>query len=388
MSKALSAQDLTADLIRCESVTPHEGGTLDLLERVLGASGFKITRLKFSDENTPDIDNLYARYGTGAPHLCFAGHVDVVPPGDEAQWQHGPFSGVVEDGMLYGRGAVDMKGGVACFAAAAMDFVKAQGAGFSGSISFLITGDEEGPAINGTRKMLEWMAQNNEVPDHCLLGEPTNPDQMGDMVKIGRRGSMNGVLTVNGTQGHVAYPHFADNPVPPLLAMLDKLNGEPLDDGSANFQPSNLEITSVDVGNPTYNIIPSHAKAMFNIRYNDNHSGDSLEALLTQRCQMIADQTGSTFELEFYNSGEWFLAKPGAFSDSIVRAITEVTGRTPELSTSGGTSDGRFIKDYCPVIEFGLVGQTMHKIDECVAVADLETLTEIYARVIDGYFSA
>jgi len=384
----MSSLDLTADLIRCESVTPNEGGALDLLERVLGASGFKTTRLVFSDQDTPDIDNLYARYGTDAPHLCFAGHVDVVPPGDEAQWQHGPFSGTVEDGMLYGRGAVDMKGGVACFGAAAMAFVKAQGDDFKGSISFLITGDEEGPAINGTRKMLEWMAQNNEVPDHCLLGEPTNPEQLGDMVKIGRRGSMNGILTVTGTQGHVAYPHFADNPLPPLIAMLDKLNSEQLDQGSANFQPSNLEITSVDVGNPTYNIIPSHAKAMFNIRYNDNHSGDSLKALITGRCQSIADQTGSAFELEYYNSGEWFLAEPGAFSDTIVKAIADVTGRTPELSTSGGTSDGRFIKDYCPVIEFGLVGQTMHKVDECVAVADLETLTEIYARVIDGYFSS
>ena len=302
MNKTLSAQDLTADLIRCESVTPNEGGALDLLERVLGASGFKTTRLVFTDKDTPDIDNLYARYGTSAPHLCFAGHVDVVPPGDVAQWQHGPFSGAVEDGVLYGRGAVDMKGGVACFAAATMDFVNAQD-DFKGSISFLITGDEEGPAINGTRKVLEWMAQNNEVPDHCVLGEPTNPEQMGDMVKIGRRGSMNGTLTVTGTQGHVAYPHFADNPIPVLLAMLDKLNAEPLDEGSENFQPSNLEITSVDVGNPTYNIIPSQAKAMFNIRYNDNHSGDSLKALITGRCQSITDQMGSAFELEYYNSG-------------------------------------------------------------------------------------
>jgi succinyl-diaminopimelate desuccinylase len=381
MTSPSEALAIAEGLIRCRSVTPAEGGALDFLQARLEAAGFRCTRLPFSGEGTPDVDNLYARIGEGAPHLCFAGHCDVVPPGDEAKWSVPPFAGEVRDGMLWGRGAADMKGGIACFAAAAIDHAARNGMA-TGSISLLITGDEEGPAVNGTVKMLKWLAGHGEVPDHCIVGEPTNPRALGDMIKIGRRGSLTATLTVRGTQGHVAYPHLAKNPIPPLVAMLAALTARPLDGGTEHFQPSNLEVTTVDVGNPADNVIPAEARAVFNIRFNTLHSADSLMAWIRETCAGV----GADHELAFKASGDCFLTEPGDFTRLVSAAVEAATGRIPELSTSGGTSDARFIKDYCPVVEFGLVGETMHKVDERVAVADIERLTGIYARILDAYF--
>jgi succinyl-diaminopimelate desuccinylase len=339
----------------------------------------------FEAADTPTIDNLYASFGMGAPHLCFAGHTDVVPVGDEAAWTHPPFSGEVVDGKLYGRGAADMKGGVAAFAAAAIDFVQSHK--FKGTLSFLITGDEEGPAINGTVKMLQWCEKQNIRFDHCLVGEPTCPETLGDMIKIGRRGSLNATLTVHGAQGHVAYPHKADNPIKDALKILSALAALKLDDGNAHFQPSNLEITSVDVGNTASNVIPAKVTAKLNVRFNSEHSIDSLKALLNSTVQDAAD--GRAFDLVFAAPvSDVFITQPDGFIDTLKAAIKAETGQTPELSTSGGTSDARFIKNYCPVVEFGLVGQTMHKVDEHIEVSDLEGLTRIYGRLLEGYFSA
>src|SRR5690606_17381684 len=341
-------------LIRCRSVTPADGGALDFLQGILETAGFGCTRLAFSAEDTPDVDNLYARFGSGAPHLCFAGHSDVVPPGDESAWSVPPFAGTVRDGLLYGRGAADMKGGIACFAAAAIDYA-ARGAMGTGSISLLITGDEEGPAVNGTVKMLHWLAEHGEVPDHCIVGEPTNPRSLGDMIKIGRRGSLTATLAVHGTQGHVAYPHLAQNPVPRLVAMLAALTAAPLDQGTGYFQPSNLEITTIDVGNPADNVIPAQARAVVNIRFNNLHSAESLTAWIRQTCAAAAAGHGGDHEITVKASGDCFLTEPGDFTRLVADAVRAETGRAPELSTSGGTSDARFIKDYCPVVEFGLV---------------------------------
>jgi succinyl-diaminopimelate desuccinylase len=365
-----------------------DDGALGVLESALGGAGFSCHRMTFSEPDAADVDNLFARFGDGSPHLCFAGHVDVVPPGDEAAWRHDPFSAAIEDGNLYGRGAVDMKGGVAAFAAAALDYLRTGRHGFSGAISFLITGDEEGAAINGTKKLLEWVAEHDRVPDHCLLGEPTNPQALGDTIKIGRRGSMNGTLTVTGIQGHVAYPDRADNPLPRLIAMLQRLTGDSFDDGSDNFQPTNLEISSIDVGNPADNVIPARGVARFNLRFGDHYSSRSLMAEIDRRCRAVADEMGGTYELDYYVSGEWFLAQQDGFTDLVATAVEAETGRRPELSTSGGTSDGRFITNYCPVIEFGLVGQTMHKVDEHVALDDLNRLKRIYLNVIEAYFAS
>ena len=378
--------ELTQALIRCPSVTPQEGGALDFLQRVLEQAGFNCHRLVFSEPDTPDVDNLYARLGTDAPHLCFAGHTDVVPPGDEKAWSHPPFGGDVVDGRLYGRGAADMKGGVACFLAAALRYLRDRQNGCPGSISFLITGDEEGPALNGTRKVLEWLKARGERLDHCLLGEPSNPAALGEAIKIGRRGSLNGVLTISGKQGHVAYPDLAANPVPGLLAVLNRFLAEPLDEGNAHFMPSNLEVTSIDVGNKAENVIPASAAAMFNIRFNDHHTADSLKA----RLRDLAGETLAKFDLShsfrFRVTGGCFLTEPGPLVDALRDTIREETGRTPELSTGGGTSDARFIKDYCPVIEFGLINATIHAVDEHVKVADLHQLTAIYERFIARYF--
>ena len=377
---------LARDLIRCPSVTPADAGALDRLSAVLGAAGFSVERVTFSEPGHADIDNLYARIGTGRPHLVFAGHTDVVPAGDAAAWRHAPFSGDVADGVLYGRGAVDMKGGIACFLAATLDHLAAQGGKPKGSISFLITGDEEGIAVNGTIKLLKWAAARGERFDHCVLGEPTNPQALGDMVKIGRRGSLNGTLVVTGTQGHVAYPALADNPIPPLVALMQAMAAEPLDAGTSHFDPSNLEFTSVDVGNETVNLIPAEARAHFNIRFNDLHTQESLKTMIAARCAAVA--TGTTrWRIDWMASNaDVFLTAPGPFVDLVATAITDVTGRRPTLSTSGGTSDARFIKDYCPVIEFGLVSQTMHKVDEQVPTADLVALTAIYRRILERYF--
>jgi succinyl-diaminopimelate desuccinylase len=346
-----------------------------------------VHRVTFSEPGAADIDNLYARIGTSAPHITFAGHTDVVPPGDDAAWTHGAFAGDVKDGMLYGRGAVDMKGGIACSVAAALDYLAANGGRPKGSISFLITGDEEDIAVNGTVKLLKWAAERGEKFDHCVLGEPSNVNEMGDCIKTGRRGSLTGLLTVTGVQGHVAYPHRASNPVPDIATLITALSGEPLDQGTDHFQPSNLEFTSVDVGNPASNVIPAQARARFNIRYNDCHTQDSLRALIEER---VVKASGNRIKANVVwepSNADVFLTKPGPFTDLVVAAIEEVTGRRPELNTGGGTSDARFITHYCPVLEFGLVGQTMHQIDERTPVSDLEKLTKIYRGVLDRYFA-
>jgi succinyl-diaminopimelate desuccinylase len=375
---------LARALLRCPSVTPEEGGALAVIERTLAGAGFTVHRVTFTEPGTADVENLHARIGAGAPHLVFAGHTDVVPPGDEARWRHRPFGGDIADGMLFGRGAVDMKGAIACMLAAVLDHL-AQNRG-RGSISFLITGDEEGIAVNGTVKLLKWAAARGEKFDHCILGEPTSSKALGDTIKIGRRGSLNGTLIVAGTEGHVAYPALADNPVRRIVAIMSALMAERLDDGSAHFDPSNLEFTSVDVGNATVNVIPREARARFNIRFNDRHSQASLKALIEARAGAAAP--GGHFRIEWERSNaDAFITAPGAFVDLVADAIAEVTGHAPQLSTSGGTSDARFIKDYCPVVEFGLVNETMHKIDERVATADLATLTAIYRRILDRYFS-
>jgi len=377
---------LACELLRCRSVTPQEAGALSFLEKMLSSAGFAVHRVIFSEPGADDVENLYARIGTAGPHLVFAGHTDVVPPGDEARWRHPPFAGDIADDVLFGRGAVDMKGAIACELAAVLDHLAANGGKPKGSIALLITGDEEGVAVNGTVKLLRWAAARGEEFDHCILGEPTNPKQLGDMVKIGRRGSLNGTLIVTGTEGHVAYPALADNPVRRIVAIMAAVMAEPLDAGSAHFDPSNLEFTSVDVGNKTVNVIPSEARARFNIRFNDRHTQGSLKALIEARAHAAAQ--GGHFRIKWEPSNaDVFLTKPGPFVDMVSGAIAEVTGRQPELSTSGGTSDARFIKDYCPVVEFGLVNATMHKIDECVATADLVTLTAVYRRILDRYFA-
>jgi succinyl-diaminopimelate desuccinylase len=387
MTDALS---IARDLLRCPSVTPADAGALGVLETLLAANGFEVHRVTFGEPGTADIDNLYARIGTSAPHITFAGHTDVVPPGDEAAWSHGAFSGEVKDGYLYGRGAVDMKGGIACSVAAVLDYLRDHdgkpGADGKGSISFLITGDEEDISVNGTVKLLQWAEARGERFDHCVLGEPSNVDVLGDTIKVGRRGSQSGTLHVEGRQGHVAYPQRAANPVPDIARLIVALSDEPLDPGSAQFQASNLEFTSVDVGNTASNVIPATARAKFNIRYNDCHSRESLRALIEER---LAKARGNRIEARIVwepSNSNVFVTTPGPFTDLAVAAIEEITGRKPELSTSGGTSDARFIASYCPVIEFGLVGQTMHQIDERTPVSDLEKLTTIYRRILDRYF--
>jgi succinyl-diaminopimelate desuccinylase len=381
------ALSIARDLVRCPSVTPADAGALGVLEDVLKGAGFEVHRITFSEPGAADVDNLYARIGSGAPHITFAGHSDVVPPGDESAWSHGAFAGEVSDGFLYGRGAVDMKGGIACSVAAALDYLAANGGTPKGSISFLITGDEEDVAVNGTVKLLQWAAARGEKFDHCVLGEPSNVEALGDCIKVGRRGSLSGTLVVDGVQGHVAYPHRASNPVPDIAALIVALGSEPLDHGSAHFQPSNLEFTSVDVGNAASNVIPSQARAKFNIRFNDHHSHDSLRTLVEARVtKACGNRIRARVVWEPSNAGV-FLTKPGAFTDLVVAAIEEVTRRRPDLNTGGGTSDARFITHYCPVIEFGLVGQTMHQVDERTPVADLEKLTKIYRGVLDRYFA-
>ena len=377
---------IARDLLRCPSVTPTEGGALSFLEATLKGAGFTVHRMTFSERGTADVENLYARIGTKAPHLMFAGHTDVVPPGDPKAWSHAPFSADIADGVLYGRGAVDMKGAIACKIAAALDHLAANGGKPKGSISFLITGDEEGIAVNGSPKLLKWAAAHGETFDHCVLGEPGNVDALGDTIKLGRRGSQNGVLVVTGKMGHVAYPHRADNPVRGLVKLMGALMDEPLDKGSHKFDPSNLEFTSIDIGNPTVNLIPGEARARFNIRFNDCHDYASLKALVEQRAKKSAgDKVKWTIDWEPSNA-DVFYTEPSPFTDVVVGAVAEVTGKTPKLSTSGGTSDARFIKDYCPVVEFGLVGQTMHATDERVPVKDLQTLTAVYRKILDNYF--
>lgn len=387
MTDALS---IARDLIRCPSITPADAGALGVLEKVLNAAGFTCHRVTFSEPGTADVDNLYARIGNDGPHITFAGHTDVVPPGDESAWSVGAFSGEVKDGFLHGRGAVDMKGGIACSVAAVLEHLAANDgkprADGRGSISFLITGDEEDVSINGTIKLLKWAAERGETFDHCVLGEPSNVETLGDTIKVGRRGSQSGTLYVDGVQGHVAYPHRAANPVPDISRLIVAISDEPLDHGSAQFQASNLEFTSVDVGNKASNVIPGEARAKFNIRYNDNHTQASLRELVeTRLTKACGNRIKARIIWEPSNSNV-FVTKPGPFTDLAVSAIEEVTGRKPELSTSGGTSDARFISSYCPVIEFGLVGQTMHQVNERVPVKDLEKLTQVYRGILTRYF--
>ena len=370
---------LARDLIRRPSVTPADEGALNVLEAALSGLGFSSTRLKFED-----VDNLYARLGDGPPHFCFAGHTDVVPPGDAASWSSPPFEAVLKNGKLWGRGAADMKGAIAAFAAATARALN-KGA-IKGSLTFLITGDEEGAAQNGTKKMLQWLSGEKIPIDHCLVGEPSNPDAMGDMIKVGRRGSINCWLTVNGKQGHVAYPHRAENPIPALLRKLLFLSENPLDEGYERFQPSSLQVTDIHIGNAAHNVIPEKATARFNIRFNPTWTGVSIEAWLRDKLDQLSTELGAQYSLEAIVSGEAFLTTDMKFLHLIADCVEAETGRRPEYSTSGGTSDARFIKDVAPVAEFGLVGATMHQTDEHVAVADIETLTTIYEAVITRYY--
>jgi succinyl-diaminopimelate desuccinylase len=373
---------LAAELIRRPSVTPKDEGALEVVARTLEGLGFTCHRLTFEEAGTDPIANLYARKGAGSPNLCFAGHTDVVPIGAADQWSFEPFGAVLKDGLLCGRGAVDMKGSIAAFVAAAEAFLAKRGTNFAGSISFLITGDEEGVAINGTRKVLDWLAKRGETIDACVVGEPTSATQLGDMIKIGRRGSMTGRITVEGVQGHVAYPHLADNAAHRLVALLSGLTARRLDDGTEHFQKSGLQVTTIDIGNPTTNIIPGAARATFNIRFNDLWTSEKLKSWVKE----ALDAVDPAYKLTWEVSGESFLVPPGKVSDCLTRAIHAVTGLEPELSTTGGTSDARFIHRYCPVAEFGLVNETMHKVDERVDVADITRLTAIYGGFLDRFF--
>jgi succinyl-diaminopimelate desuccinylase len=387
----LDPVELARALIRCPSVTPADAGAIELLAGALEGVGFTCHRLTFgapgaTGDDAP-IQNLYAVAGGEGRNFCFAGHTDVVPAGDPAGWTVDPFGAEVIDGQLYGRGAVDMKGAIACFGAAASRFLARSGDEFGGRISLLITGDEEGPSVNGTRKVLDWLKARGEALDAALVGEPTNPTALGQMIKIGRRGSLTARLAVHGIQGHTAYPHLADNPVHHLIRMLHAVTTEPLDDATPHFQQSTLQVSTVDVGNPASNVIPAVARAAFNIRYNDLHTGERLERWLRQIFDAVVGNSPSTrYELEVKVSGESFLTPPGPLSDLIADATERRLGVRPELSTTGGTSDARVIKDHCPVAEFGLAGQTMHKVDERVPLADLAALTDIYEDVLDGYF--
>lgn len=382
-----------ATLIRCPSVTPAEGGALTALAAMLEPLGFTVERMVAREPGMPDIENLYARIGTDGPHLMFAGHTDVVPVGDEAAWTHDPFGAEIAGGEMFGRGAVDMKGGIACFVAAVARHIGKDGPP-KGSVSFLITGDEEGPAVNGTIKLLEWAAARGERWDACLVGEPTNPDQLGDMIKIGRRGSVSGTVTVHGVQGHAAYPHLADNAVRGIVALTDALMDPPFDAGTENFQPSNLEVTTIDIGNRATNVVPGKATASFNIRFNDTWTAETVMAEIVRRLDAAAaderlrpGRSPVRYDIAWAERpSHVFLTRNNQLIASLSGAVEAVTGRAPKLSTTGGTSDARFIKDYCPVVEFGLVGQTMHMVDERVAVADLETLTSIYETFIERWF--
>ncbi|NLH81064.1 MAG: succinyl-diaminopimelate desuccinylase [Phyllobacteriaceae bacterium] len=371
-------------LLACPSVTPAEGGAIDLVARIAAVLGFAVERPVFSEAGTPDIENLFARRGAHGPHLVFAGHTDVVPPGDPARWTHDPFAGHLESGILYGRGAVDMKGAIACFLAA-LGRLAAKGVDLPGSVSLLITGDEEGPSINGTVKLLKWAAEHGQRFDAAVVGEPTNPETIGDAIKVGRRGSLSGTVTVTGRQGHVAYPHLADNPIPKAMRLAEALIATPLDAGNDRFQPSNLELVSFDVGNPSWNVVPREARVRFNIRFNDEWSRATLDAELRRRLAAAGDGVDWTLTLESPSSDS-FLTRDEALIGTLSDAVESVVGRRPVPSTNGGTSDARFIKDYCPVVEFGLVGQTMHQVDERVPVADLELLTRVWEAFLARWF--
>jgi succinyl-diaminopimelate desuccinylase len=372
--------DLTRDLIRCDSVTPADGGAMAIVEAALTGLGFFCRRMKFGE-----IENLYARRGDARPNFCFAGHTDVVPVGDLAAWTHGPFAAAVTDDVLHGRGAVDMKSAIAAFIGAVSRVLERGDP--AGSISLLITGDEEGVAVHGTLAVVAALAAEGEIIDHCVVGEPTSSAVLGDMIKIGRRGSINAVVTVEGVQGHAAYPYRAANPIPPLIRFLDTVLSHALDEGYTGFQPSNLEVTSVDVGNPAHNVIPGRATARLNIRFNPAHSGAELAAWLEREARKANEGFGGRIDLQARISGEAFLTTPGDFTSLVAGAATAVTGHDPELSTTGGTSDARFIRALCPVVELGLVGATMHQVDERAPVAEIRDLSRIYERLIEDYFA-
>jgi succinyl-diaminopimelate desuccinylase len=379
---AIDPAALAAELIRRPSVTPKDEGALSIVAGYLEDLGFTCHRLVFGGDGSDAIVNLYARLGEGRPNLCFAGHTDVVPPGAREAWSFDPFSASLRDGALWGRGAVDMKGAIAAFIAAVERWLAERSSGFAGSISLLITGDEEGAGVDGTKRVIEWLAARGEALDACLVGEPTSAAALGDMIKIGRRGSLTGRMTVHGVQGHTAYPHLADNAAHRLVAMLHALTSAELDRGSEHFQPSTLQVSTIDIGNPAANVIPAAARAVFNIRFNDRWTGETLKHWIAERL----DAVGGHYELEVTVSGESFLVRPGIVSNPLAEAIRRVTGRMPELSTTGGTSDARFLHAYCPVAEFGLVGRTMHQADERVDLADLVALTEIYRTFLDLFF--
>lgn len=370
---------LTQDLVKCPSVTPAEGGALDLLEQVLTELGFSCTRLPFG-EGEARIDNLFARIGSGHPHIAFAGHTDVVPTGDVAAWSCDPFAGEVRDGQIYGRGTADMKGGIAAFVAAVKTYLESDK--LQGSISLIITGDEEGEARYGTVKMVEWLEETGQQPDFCIVGEPTNPNELGEMIKNGRRGSLSCRLRVEGVQGHVAYPHLANNPVPALFAMLAPVNSAKLDGGTDYFDPSTAEVTDIELVGGASNVIPQAASAAFNIRFNTEHSVASLQGWLEEHFDRVASLHKVTYQADFTSNASPFITEPGVLTTRMQAAISRLTNKQASLSTTGGTSDARFICKICPVAEFGLVGQTMHKIDEHVAIADIDQLAAIYAEML------
>ena len=373
--------ELTKTLINCRSVTPENDGAIEQVSHWLEEIGFKSEILNFEEEGTASIKNLWSKMGSKGPTICFAGHTDVVPTGNIDEWSSDPFDANEVNDKIIGRGAADMKGSIASFISATNRFVK-EYPDFPGSIGFIITGDEEGCAINGTKKILTWMKSNNISFDDCLVGEPTNPNSLGEMIKIGRRGSVNGVITVKGVQGHVAYPHLADNPIPKLIKILENLINQKLDDGTEHFQPSNIEITSIDIGNKATNVIPKEASANFNIRYNDIFDREKIEEEVHNRIRSL----NYDYSIKFEHSGDSFLTSPGKLTKNLSKIIEDQTGNTPELSTSGGTSDARFIKDYGNVVEFGLIGATMHKVDESASIKDIKNLTEIYYQLLKKYF--
>ena len=383
-SAALDPLEITRALIRCPSVTPVDAGALDALQTPLEGLGFACHRVTFEEPGSEPVENLFARLGQDGERFGFAGHTDVVPVGDPADWSHDPFAAAITNGRLYGRGAVDMKGSIGAFVAALARFLGRRGASFGGSICLLITGDEEGLGINGTRKLLKWMAERGEGLDACLVGEPTSGGQIGDTIKIGRRGSMSAGITIRGIQGHTAYPQHADNPAHRLVDLLHVLTNEALDEGNAHFEPSRLQVTTIDIGNAASNVIPAQAEARLNIRFNDAHSGAELEGWLRDKLE----RSGADYDLNVRISGESFLTPPGRLSDVLVTAVRGVTGIEPDLGTGGGTSDARFIKDYCPVAELGLRNESAHRVDEHVELEEIATLSAIYEAVLDGFFES
>lgn len=378
----IDAVKLTQDLIRCKSVTPEDDGAQDVLINVLKEMGFEIYDLPFDGNDSYPVKNFFARLGTNSPHICYAGHTDVVPAGDETLWTHSPFDAAIDGDIMYGRGTSDMKGGNAAFTSAVSNFLE-NNKDFKGSISFLITGDEEADSINGTARVLEWMQKNNHVPDVCLVGESSNIKELGEEIKIGRRGSLHGNLTIHGTQGHVAYPEFADNPIPHLSAMACALSNHKFDEGTANFPPTNLEISTIDVGNTASNVIPSSGSLKFNIRFNTTWTRENL----SKKIHEILQSVHSEYELKLSGNADPFLTEASDWINLVFGVVKTHTNKTPKLSTSGGTSDARFIAKYCPVLEFGLTNETIHQIDECLKISDLEKLVEIYTDILKAYLS-